>query len=136
MSARDKAFNSRQLFLSRSEPPSGSGQKPKSRKKDGYLSDEEDPARLALRLEEQATRSARQIYNLRMQVRALQDQVTRRGKVKHTKKVSMVFNISVSLMLFLGYNCYVTAAIYHIIICSEVSYTVLNRSFLLFFLCT
>ena len=62
----------------------------KSRKRDGYLSDEEDPARRALRQEEQATRAARQIYNLRQQVRALQDQVTRGEgrKVKHTKKVS------------------------------------------------
>ena len=60
---------------------------PKTRKKAGYLGDEEDPARQALRREEQATRNTRQIYNLRMQVRALQDEITRRGKVKHTKKV-------------------------------------------------
>lgn len=63
----------------------------KSRKKDGYLSDEEDPARKVLRQEEQATRAARQIYNLRQQVRALQEHVTRKGSdtVKHTKKVSL-----------------------------------------------
>ena len=65
------------------------GIQPKSRKKDGYLSDEEDPARRALRQEEQATRAARQIYFLRQQVRSLQEVVTRKGSgnVKHTKKV-------------------------------------------------
>lgn len=59
----------------------------KSRKKDCCLSDEEDPARQALRRDEQATRSARQIYTLKMQVRALEDEIGRQGKVKHTKKV-------------------------------------------------
>ncbi|KAL4223193.1 hypothetical protein ACF0H5_016665 [Mactra antiquata] len=68
----------------------------KSRKKDGYLSDEEDPARSALRKDEQATRSARQIYNLRQQVRALQDQVNRQGsgKIKHTQKSQVMLRLA------------------------------------------
>ncbi|KAH3886232.1 protein moonraker-like isoform X2 [Dreissena polymorpha] len=71
-----------------------SAQPPKTRKKDGYLSDEEDPARRAVRQEEQATRSARQIYNLRQQVRALQDQITSRGNVKHTKKSQIMLRLA------------------------------------------
>jgi len=62
----------------------------KSRKRDGYLEEDEDPARRALRLEEQATRSARQVYNLRQQVRALNDHVSNRGNIKHTKKVGLL----------------------------------------------
>ena len=75
-----------------SDQPGESVQPSKSRKKDGYLSDEEDPARKVLRQEEQATRAARQIYFLRQQVRSLQEHVTRVGpeKVKHTKKVYRV----------------------------------------------
>ncbi|WAR01464.1 MOONR-like protein [Mya arenaria] len=68
------------------EQSSGVSQPPKSRKREGYLAEEEDPSRRAMRMEEQTTRSARQVYNLRQQVRALQDQVRNRGNVKHTKK--------------------------------------------------
>lgn len=77
------------FFFSSTDQPIESLQPPKSRRKDGYLSDEEDPARKALRQEEQATRAARQIYFLRQQVRSLQEVVTRKGSgsVKHTKKV-------------------------------------------------
>ncbi|KAK3606561.1 hypothetical protein CHS0354_041522 [Potamilus streckersoni] len=68
----------------------------KSRKKEGYLSDEEDEVRKAIRTEEQATRMARQIYFLRQQVRELQNEITRVGpeKIKHTKKSHAVSKLA------------------------------------------
>ncbi|KAL3856853.1 hypothetical protein ACJMK2_011564 [Sinanodonta woodiana] len=68
----------------------------KSRKKEGYLSDEEDEVRKAIRTEEQATRMARQIYFLRQQVRELQNEITRVGpeKIKHTKKSHAVSRLA------------------------------------------
>ena len=74
-----------------SENPSELGPHSKSRKRDGYLSDEEDASRKAIRIDEQGVRVARQLYNLRQQVRALQEQVTRGDKVKHTKKVKAFY---------------------------------------------
>lgn len=61
----------------------------KSRKKDGYLPQEEDAVRKKLRSEETATRAARQMYVLRQQVRQIQQELTKTGtdKTKHTKKV-------------------------------------------------
>ncbi|XP_076108762.1 protein moonraker-like isoform X2 [Mytilus galloprovincialis] len=60
----------------------------KSRKKDGYLPQEEDAVRKKLRSEETATRAARQMYVLRQQVRQIQQELTKTGtdKTKHTKK--------------------------------------------------
>ena len=53
------------------------------------LYDEESEARRAMRLEEQASRSARMLYVLQQQVQQIQDELERLGpgKVKHTKKV-------------------------------------------------
>ncbi|XP_052797905.1 protein moonraker-like isoform X2 [Mya arenaria] len=76
------------------EQSSGVSQPPKSRKREGYLAEEEDPSRRAMRMEEQTTRSARQVYNLRQQVRALQDQVRNRGNVKHTKKSQVMLRLA------------------------------------------
>ncbi|XP_046543836.1 protein moonraker-like [Haliotis rubra] len=61
----------------------------RSRKKDGYLSDEEDEERRVIRTEEFATRAARNLYNLRQQVRQIQRDLMNLGsdnKVKQTKK--------------------------------------------------
>jgi hypothetical protein len=61
----------------------------KSRKKKGYLPDEEDWERKQVRSEEMQTRAARQLYVLRQQVREVQNQLTRGNvdRMKHTKKV-------------------------------------------------
>ncbi|XP_071116069.1 protein moonraker-like [Haliotis cracherodii] len=61
----------------------------RSRKKDGYLSEEEDEERRVTRTEEFATRAARNLYNLRQQVRQIQRDLINLGpdsKVKQTKK--------------------------------------------------
>ncbi|KAL5017134.1 hypothetical protein ScPMuIL_006723 [Solemya velum] len=60
----------------------------KRRNRTDYLQEEEDPIRRAIRVEEQATRSARQIYFLRQQLREIQNEVIRVGpqKIRQTKK--------------------------------------------------
>ena len=61
----------------------------KSKKKRGYLQDEEDSERKQERNDEIQTRAARQLYVLRQQVREVQSQLIRgdADKMKHTKKV-------------------------------------------------
>ncbi|XP_069134586.1 protein moonraker-like [Argopecten irradians] len=60
----------------------------KQRPKDGYLEVEEGAQRKHVRMEELATRTSRQLYMLRQQVRELQNECIRLGpeKIKHTKK--------------------------------------------------
>lgn len=69
----------------------------KSRKKKGYLPDEEDRERKQVRSEEMQTRAARQLYVLRQQVREVQNQLIRGDvdKMKHTKKVRCHFVLQI-----------------------------------------
>lgn len=62
----------------------------KSKKRKGYLPEEEDSDRKQARNDEIQTRAARQLYVLRQQVREVQSQLIRgdADKLKHTKKVS------------------------------------------------
>lgn len=61
----------------------------KSKKRKGYLPEEEDSDRKQARNDEIQTRAARQLYVLRQQVREVQSQLIRgdADKLKHTKKV-------------------------------------------------
>lgn len=64
----------------------------KSKKRKGYLPEEEDSDRKQARNDEIQTRAARQLYVLRQQVREVQSQLIRgdADKLKHTKKVSPI----------------------------------------------
>lgn len=64
----------------------------KSKKRKGYLPEEEDSDRKQARNDEIQTRTARQLYVLRQQVREVQSQLIRgdADKLKHTKKVSPI----------------------------------------------
>lgn len=64
----------------------------KSKKRKGYLPEEEDSDRKQARNDEIQTRAARQLYVLRQQVREVQSQLIRgdTDKLKHTKKVSPI----------------------------------------------
>ncbi|XP_056009035.1 protein moonraker-like isoform X2 [Ostrea edulis] len=68
----------------------------KSRKKKGYLPDEEDRERKQVRSEEMQTRAARQLYVLRQQVREVQNQLIRGDvdKMKHTKKSQIMARLA------------------------------------------
>ncbi|XP_021357152.1 protein moonraker-like [Mizuhopecten yessoensis] len=60
----------------------------KHRPKDGYLEVDEGAQRKQARMEELTTRTSRQLYMLRQQVREMQNEFIRLGpeKIKHTKK--------------------------------------------------
>ena len=62
-----------------------------SGKKDGFLDKEEGEGRKHTRAEELATRTNRQLYVLRQQIREIQNELLRVGpeKIKHTKKVTI-----------------------------------------------
>lgn len=64
----------------------------KSKKRKGYLPEEEDSDRKQARNDEIQTRAARQLYVLRQQVCEVQSQLIRgdADKLKHTKKVSPI----------------------------------------------
>ncbi|XP_050410763.2 protein moonraker [Patella vulgata] len=68
----------------------------RSRSKDGYLSDEEDIKRRAARSEEQLVRTARNLYNLRQQVRQIQKDFLQLGTtdIKQTKKSQAVAKLT------------------------------------------
>ncbi|XP_061197750.1 protein moonraker-like [Saccostrea echinata] len=68
----------------------------KSKKKKGYLPDEEDSERKQVRSEEIQTRAARQLYVLRQQVREVQNQLIRGepDKLKHTKKSQIMARLA------------------------------------------
>lgn len=64
----------------------------KSKKRKGYLPEEEDSDRKQARNDEIQTRATRQLYVLRQQVREVQSQLIRgdADKMKQTKKVSPI----------------------------------------------
>nr|XP_022337777.1 protein moonraker-like isoform X3 [Crassostrea virginica] len=68
----------------------------KSKKKRGYLQDEEDSERKQARNDEIQTRAARQLYVLRQQVREVQSQLIRgdADKMKHTKKSQILARLA------------------------------------------
>ncbi|ESO97923.1 hypothetical protein LOTGIDRAFT_153031 [Lottia gigantea] len=70
--------------------------KRRGRSKDGYLSDEEDLNRKAVRSEEQTVRTARNLYNLRQQVKQIQKDFLQLGSndIKQTKKSQAISKLT------------------------------------------